>query len=152
MGASYYAYTVIGCEVTDKIRTKKVVGEGCAHNNYQPFCPTCGKPRRVEAWTDAPGYDHDRREITHAGSTLKVVTTTDDKRLFAGVMVEVKSWKDEDDGALALFIQTGLDDEEAVSKRPTMRMIVDRVRNILRPLGLWDEHTFAVWCVQHCSY
>jgi len=150
MGASYYAYTVIGCEVTDKIRTKEIVGEGCAHNppSYQAFCPSCGKPRRIERWLNVPSYDSDREEITHAGNTLKVITTTDDKRLFAGVAVGVNHQNvKNDEGARLIVIQPS-----NLSAAPTFDDVVEQVQRVLQPLGLWDERAFGIWCVQRCAY
>ena len=143
MGASYYAYTVIGCEVTDKIRTKEIVGEGCPHNppSYQAFCPTCGKPRRTERWVNAPGYDSDYERIVHAGNELAVVGTTDNKRLFAGVVLKVSSWDEKDGGAKMLALA-----------HATIDQIADQVRSVLQPLGFWDSDAFGVWCVQHCAY
>jgi hypothetical protein len=143
MGASYYAYTVIGCEVTDKVRTKEIVGEGCAHNpsSYQAFCPTCGRSVRRESWVNAPGYESDDERIVHEGNKLEVVGTTDNKRLFAGVVLKVSSWDEKDRGAKMLHLE-----------HVTLDQIADQVRSVLQPLGFWDSDNFGIWCVQHCSY
>jgi hypothetical protein len=142
MGASYYAYTVIGCEVTDKVRTKEIVGEGCSHHpsSYHAFCSTCGKAVRRERWVNAPGYESDDERIVHEGNKLEVVGTTDNKRLFAGVILKVDGGA-KDGGAKMLQLD-----------HATIDQIADQVRSILQPLGFWESDAFGIWCVQHCAY
>jgi hypothetical protein len=137
MGASYYAYAVIGVEVTGKLHTI-TKRPSCAHQPSGAFCSTCGKPNKaVEVETPIASYDEDRGTI----GTLRVVHTTDNKKSFVGIAVDAGDLNYSD----ANHKRLALSPFEIASR-------VDDLRRQLTEIGLWDESSFGLWAVGYCSY
>lgn len=135
MGVDYYASAVLGCEVTGKLRYE-VEKRGCLHDaGDQPFCPKCGKQTVIKETVNIPEYEDDAIGAED-GPYLTVFSTTDNRRQIAGIGTTV----DSDGCNEAQFMLVNFDE------------IKRQVREVLEPLGLWDETKFGMWSVMHCSY
>lgn len=135
MGVDYYAYAVIGCEVTGKLyRMVTKENPDCPHAKAPDaaFCSRCGRTARVDVREPIPGLDGDRLGI------LQVVKTTDARRHFAGVAVGTISRHHNDDADASALVITA----------ETIRS----VQSELERFGLWDPDSFAMWAVQYISY
>lgn len=132
MGADYSAYAVIGCEVTGRLYSSKVI-PGCKHPAAAgvKFCSTCGAKSRLEH-TPIKGYNPD--EETLAG--LRVYTTGEKERAFIGIGTD----STDTCGSEAQFLNL---DELAEART--------RIKSKLAPLGLWDQETYGLWSIMHCS-
>jgi hypothetical protein len=135
MGADYYAYAVIGCEVTGKLY-KPAVEPGCLHKNppTQAFCGTCGKKTVKHTEIPIDGFDPDDNLLVFNGRALKVVHTTDDERAFAGLTT------------------TAIDHRDSATRIDLDTFAREMVQEVLEPLGLWDPTSFGIWSVLFCSY
>lgn len=137
MGASYYAYAVIGVEVTGKLHTT-TKQPSCAHQPSGAFCSTCGKPNKtIDVETPIAGYDEDRATI----GDLRIIHTTDRAKSFIGIAVGTRDLNYADDSHKRLAL--------APSEIATR---VDDLRRQLIEIGLWDEASFGLWAVGYCSY
>lgn len=137
MGASYYAYAVIGVEVTGKLHTISQ-RPSCEHQPTGAFCASCGKPNRpVEVKTPIAGYDEDRGTL----GAFRVVHTTDNAKAFVGISVESGNLNYPDKNSARLAVS-----EDEIAAR------LNDLRWKLTDLGLWDEASFGLWVVGNCSY
>ena len=132
MGVDYTAYAVIGCEVdTEKLyRFEEIAHEHPAPDGAK-FCPVCGAA--VGQFEAVPIYDGDGPCEAKLGK-FRIVWATDYERAWVGQFAE-SCWEDE--GRVDVH---GIEDTKS------------QLRVALQPLGLWDESTFGLWAVLHCSY
>jgi len=132
MGTDYYAYAVIGCEVTGKLYDETGVRQCGCPLGVGRFCEHCGKSTELRVRrTPKPFYDEDHSTI----GSLKVSFTTDDKRAFAGLRTKAS-------------VMGGAD----LWPIPNPADFFDAVKAELEKFGLWDPTTFGLWAVMHCSY
>lgn len=140
MGADYYAMAVIGCEITKDAR-RGVVRRPCDHEIQRgdTFCPKCGKSTTPREFVGLnPAINEDVTVITSVGGQLGLATTTDKRRIFAGIVCETGSIGDGDSAAMKCALHWAA--IEATCKA------------VLEPLSLWDPSTFGLWAVGYCSY
>lgn len=137
MGVDYYAYAVIGCEVTDKL-CDTVLERRCACPPppiQAAYCPTCGSSTGpIERQIFKPWYNADDQTI----GSLTVSFTTNDKRAIAGLRSKVSSSSE----------RLGFADVWPISSAE----FIETVKAELEKFGLWDPATFGLWAVLHCSY
>lgn len=147
MGVDYYAYAVIGCEVTGKLydEAKMEVRQCDCPSGGTPatFCAYCGRRiatvTRVKR-TPKPFYEEENdRLLLPGGGHLTVRTTEDNKQAFAGIATNA--------------VDTCGDSSTRIAFEPgSFSLAYDAVRAGLESLGLWDPATFGVWAVMCCSY
>jgi len=139
MGTDYYAYAVIGCEVTGKLYDETGVRRCDCPIGPGRFCAHCGKSTALEVrHTPKTFYD----ENAHTIGILTVSFTTDYKRAFAGIRTKVSS-----EGVYSE--KKGYADLRPI---PNPADFFNVVKAELEKFDLWDPSSFGLWAVLHCSY
>ena len=137
MSFSVYIYLVRGV----KLQEQDLCVEGkpqCLHKIPEAanFCPVCGKTV-ARQWEERPEYKDMDGEPTLCGFNV-VRGGTDYNDIYVGEIVAELGHYDEAN-AILLTIPEPLD-------------VVQRLRNALEPLGLWNLDAFGVWLVRQISY
>ena len=130
MSTACYSYAVIGCQVPrEKLFKEDIVTYKHRHATLPDtnFCPTCGEVIRTKEVQEV--------DIEDKIGEFKLVWSTDQKEAFIGVVVEAS------DSIDILFIED-LDITRYGSS----------LREVLKPLGMWDESKFGLYAVQYISY
>lgn len=134
---NFYAYVVLGCEVTGKLYREIETLTPCSHAGVaqatSKFCPQCGRTQMQTEHRPIDQYNIDDETL----NGLKVEwsrlgNTPDNFRAFAGIVVAT----DEHTQALRMAIPLNeLDDHAEI------------VRKALEEIGLWDADSFGLWAV-----
>jgi len=132
MGADYYAYAVIGCEVPVNKLYKEYQKPHADHAvpDGAKFCPTCGKPASITARYPIFNEDNDSIDNFH------IYWGTDNKYAVIGTGVTMSS------RGLGFM---HFDEIPAINLRL-------QLRDTLFPFGLWDEEKYGLYAVLYCSY
>lgn len=153
MGADYSAYAVIGCQVElDNIPVKKERVKAFKHDYPDDgeikFDPKTGKAlwktvEYPEFAFDYDKYDHPddnggKTKIVKLG-TLKMYHGTDGEPTVLGVGTGENTYSNggEDCDFMPL---------------PDMESIKKKVKEVLEPIGMWNEETFGLYSILYCSY
>lgn len=149
MGTSYYAYAIIGCEVTGKLYREVEVPTRCEHagaaivshdvyvvNGPQAkFCAQCGKQQSKMELQPIEQYDEENSALNglivvwsgYRGNARK------DLRSFAGIVVEAHL-----EGGYVTRMPVPINEFD---NRAEM------VRDALQEVGMWDPDSFGLWAV-----
>ncbi len=130
MSVSYYSYAVIGCQIPLGKLFKEEVVEFVHRHTTLPdtnFCPICGEVVRKKEVVEI--------DLEDKLGVLELIWSTDQREAFIGYFVKA------DDGTPSRFMDIS----------NTLQMKED-IKNILSPLGMWDEKKFSLYVVQYCSY
>jgi len=133
MGVYYYAYAVIGCEVTGKLYDEIEVRRcqctpAPVSSKYCPECGSLAAPRSER--TPRPYFDEDASVI----GGLMVTFANDKKRAFAGLRACVT-----------------MNGDASLLSIPDPVMAFDAVRAELERFGLWNPASFGLWAVMNVS-
>lgn len=145
MGTSYYAFAVLGCEVTGKLYRDVEVLAPCIHGSrltaMSKFCPQCGQAQTEMERHAIEHFDEDDGIL----NGLKVVyggfygAPRDDLRAFAGIVIETNT-----DGSYATRMMCPSDDG---AFQRLMGMSAVTVQTALEEIGMWDPDSFGLWAV-----
>jgi hypothetical protein len=134
MSTTYHAAAVVGCLVPrSKIFLKKEM-RTCDHpipEGNPKFCSECGKRVYLMVNTTIEEYDRDSRTLN-------------------GLCVFDNDYSDQ---ILVAAEHAVVDTEEQISSMiniyssKDMQLLKRGVRLVLKPLGLWDEKQFGVFCI-----
>lgn len=136
MSVDYYSYAVIGLKIDPSSLMKKTKKRGCNCKIEQigKFCPECREPSYVIDETPIEGYDYS--EQTFHG--YKVVFSTDEQEAFICAIYAMSR---------------SYEDKPSLSGVPyDIKKLKEDMKNVLGPLGFWNEKEFGLWSVLHCSY
>tara|TARA_Y100000034_G_scaffold37672_2_gene46322 strand:- start:2476 stop:2889 length:414 start_codon:yes stop_codon:yes gene_type:complete len=137
MSAVWHSYAVIGILIDkDKLYKEAKTVKAFAHNHPRTmkFCPDTGKELWKEVREPIPEWD----ESETLGS-FKVHTSTDSHDHVVGIIAADEA---EMRGSGVDF--TKLPDNLADEKY--------KLKELLEPLGLWDESKFGLYSILYCSY
>ena len=156
MGADYYAYALIGCEVDPKLLWESHPIRQCRHDIPEGFrfCPECGKPNqpiityRRRFGEDREDYDSTEKDLLRDGfgyeaqelDGLIIKPTTDGRGAVAGILSCMAH-----DNHLG-FSPIDIDDLDHITS------LIAKAEDILSEHGLWDKDKFGLYAVQNCSY
>lgn len=136
MGADYSSAAVIGVKIDQgKLATSKMV-KAFPHD-FGPdinFHPKTGKKLWMEKAEYIPQYDEYKGTL--AG--FRVTFTTDNTTMYCGIV--------------ASGTHSNCGSEAKRTKLEDIGEIKAKLKSALEPLGLWDEKSFGLWTVLHCSY
>jgi hypothetical protein len=153
MGADYSAYAVVGCIIDrSNIPMKKERVKTFKHdypdNGEIKFDPKTGEalwktieyPEFVFADQGDPNPDDNdgKTKVIKLGK-LKIFTGTDGKPEVLGVGTGEETYSNGGDD----YDFTPLEDVDSIK---------NRVKEILEPIGLWDEKKFGLYSILYCSY
>jgi hypothetical protein len=160
MGADYIAKAIIGVPLPDEDdlpRAKTTTRKKAFDHKYEDdgetdFHPKDGRKlwldEKEEVETDYPaivfdvGYgDTDLEEgqkFIKIPKEIEVASGTDGDGSFIGAVLETGSSNGGDDVAFRTLADIGV--------------VKIKIKNILEPLGLWDEKKFGLYAVLYCSY
>lgn len=140
MGANYYSYLIVGCEVDEKKLKvpKRVRNCKCKVDNIESaeYCPKCGAAAWYEGYDPVEGINEDEDRFFD----FDIVHNTDDRNCW--LAIRMKEVGDSEGCFDAVMLETP-DDLSDLRKE---------MKDKLGPLGLWDEKKFGVWAIQYCSY
>lgn len=140
MGADYYSYLIVGCEIDEKKLKipKKVRNCRCKVNNIESseYCSKCGRPAWDEDYDLLDGVNEDEDKFFE----FDIVHNTDDKNCWLAI-----SMKEVGDSE-------GVFDAVKLETPDNIGELRKKMKAKLGPLGLWDEEKFGVWAIQYCSY
>ena len=144
MGADWYAATVIGIKVSkNKVMREEIYFlNNCkckpkVDSETYPeakFCPACGKYIKCECSRDITMFDEfDPWEKNPNIAGWPVYAGTDGRSFYIGILV----------------IETDGGDKR--SPLPDLSKL-DKFKEDMKKIGLWDEKEFGLWTVLYCSY
>ncbi len=143
MGVDYSAKAVIGCRISgsDTKTTKQV--RGCKHSiptKKVKFCPECGKPAWEEEDVILPFFREavhdDYKDQPKLATDFGFFQSTDNEHFVVGYGLIVS---DRDGGIDSMTV-------------PDLEGTKQECKEVLEPLGLWDESQFGLWVICYCSY
>lgn len=131
MGADYTAIAVIGCEINPKqlFVERRVPHRKHAMPPGARFCPTCGAPAETTEVVDVI----EEGEVDIA-KPFTVWCGTDRKCVVVGIGTS-----------------TGWNEINSL-KRVDLAKVEDELKEVLSPLGWWDESKFGLHAILYCSY
>jgi len=137
MGADYYSYVVIGCEIdksklytSTKARACYCIVDGIEDTS---FCSNCGKPVWKDELDVAEGFDESKETL--CGYNL--IYGTDHERCWVAI-----SDAEADDRNDAVKLEAP-DDLAKLRKE---------LKTAIGPVGFRDEKKFGIWVINYCSY
>lgn len=131
MSTTDYAASIIGCRVDRSKIFFKQKTRICDHSlpeNYPNFCPECGKRTYLMMEVTIDEYDQDHKTL----NGLRVFENEySDQIIIAAcsVVLDCDEW-----------ISCKLDPAHVSGSRT-------QLKKILKPLDLWDEEQFGIWCM-----
>ena len=140
MGADYSSYSIIGLKVDpDKLYTE-AIRKTYNHNHPEnmKFDPETGK----KLWETRQEPISQFNESEEEFSGYPVVFGTDRGEAF--ICIYCASGTYSNGGSNSSF--TKIDEDFNLIKEKK------EMKNLLEPLGLWNEKDFGLWTVLHCSY
>jgi len=147
MGADYYAKAVIGVLIDeDKIPKKHVRVKAFQHDFPEDWKVDPTNPSR-KLWNEKnypeftfdPDYANEDTKLVKLPMGMGVFKGTDDEPAVVGVGAESGS-------------SNGGDDYDFKQIPDSVENVRDALKNILGPLGLWDEKKFGLYSILYCSY
>lgn len=133
MSVDYNAYAVLGVMIPKEklFRISTVPHEEHPIPEGAEFCPKCGK--RVSVTEKTPIYEEGSRQNnwTDLLGSFPIVWGTDQEEAYVGEWTR--------NGRKPIVPSS-------------FETIKAKLREVLEPLGLWDEETFGLYAVLYCSY
>jgi hypothetical protein len=143
MGADYKSYAVIGIKIENKlIPRKKHKMKAFTHDFPENWVadPTTG--RKLWQEYDEPEFSFDAYER----ASIK-------PKLPTGVAVFYETNNGGEEPAFVLgYGITGVDFYTGCKVLPDVDKLKADLKELLTPLGLWDEQKFGLYSICHCSY
>lgn len=131
MSTTYHAAAILGCRIDEsKIFFKKEI-RTCDHplsDNNPKFCSECGKSVFLMVDTAIDEYDYSDQTL----SGLRVFGNYVSDQVIIAVdssIVDSEEW-----------ISTRIDPDHTIGSHSYLK-------EVLEPLGLWDEKQFGIWCM-----
>jgi hypothetical protein len=150
MSSTVAAYAVLGVPIdTSDLyeRETRSVHLGCQTPHVGQFCAECGWPVDETETIETPMEGYDREGGKNYGG------------MFRGLEIIKGRWGDDCEGRTFLAAAYAKDDTDGYDERrgpgrmPQTDWFVamNRVREVLEPVGLWNAQDFGIWVVAYYS-
>ncbi|MDO8669004.1 MAG: hypothetical protein Q7K65_01785 [Candidatus Buchananbacteria bacterium] len=147
MSVDYQATAVIGVVLPEVAFYQEIQIAGCEHNPIEGnFCSQCGRPRNIPVSKPIPEYDVDNNVLVKRGASSEIVRQASVARIsnssgdFLAVGNIVRGNMEINGFSLIPYHGPSIEDAWHIKKL---------LKEILEPLGLWDEEKFGIHALLH---